>query len=68
MLGGWLGEHRGLRYALAFAGCGALVLALAAWRSPVIRNVRTLPETENIDDWMGAEAHVRQAKPALEGR
>ena len=68
LLGGWLGEHRGLRYALAFAGCGALLLARAAWRSPVIRNVRTLPETENIDDWMGAEAHVRQAKPALEGR
>ena len=68
LLGGWLGEHRGLRWALAFAGCSALLLALAAWCSPVIRNVRTLPEAESIDDWMGAEADVRPADPALEGR
>jgi MFS family permease len=66
LLGGWLGEHRGLRWSLAFAGCGALVLALAAWRSPVIRNVRTLPEAEDIDDWIGGEAHVRGTKPAFE--
>ena len=58
----WVSERKDVLSGLFF------VLALAAWRSPVIRNVRTLPETENIDDWMGAEAHVRQAKPALEGR
>jgi len=29
--------------ALGFAGCIALLLALLAWRRPVIRSVRTLP-------------------------
>jgi len=32
LLGGWLGEHLGLRFALATGGIGALVLALAGWR------------------------------------
>lgn len=43
--GGFLGEHLGLRYALGFGGGGALVLAAWAWRHPVIRQVRTLPQT-----------------------
>jgi predicted MFS family arabinose efflux permease len=43
LLGGWLGEHFGLRAALGFAGVTALLLALAAWRRPVIRSVTTLP-------------------------
>jgi predicted MFS family arabinose efflux permease len=43
LLGGWLGEHLGLRVALGFAGITALVLALIAWRRPVIRSVTTLP-------------------------
>jgi predicted MFS family arabinose efflux permease len=43
LLGGWLGEHLGLRVALAFAGVSALLLALLAWRAPVIRSVTTLP-------------------------
>ena len=43
LTGGWLGEHLGLRVALGFAGCMALLLALLAWRLPVIRSVRTLP-------------------------
>ncbi|MDP9066684.1 MAG: MFS transporter [Pseudomonadota bacterium] len=43
LLGGWLGEHLGLRVALAFAGAAAIVLAVIARRLPVIRNVRTLP-------------------------
>jgi MFS family permease len=41
--GGWLGEHYGLRATLIFASATALLLALIAWRLPVIRNVRTLP-------------------------
>lgn len=45
LLGGWLGEHAGLRSALLFAGCGGLLLAVLAWRSDVIRNVRQLPST-----------------------
>lgn len=44
LLGGWLGEHHGLRAALGFAGSGALALAVFAWRHPVIRGVRSLPK------------------------
>jgi predicted MFS family arabinose efflux permease len=43
LLGGWLGEHLGLRVALGFAGTTALLLALIAWRLPVIRSITTLP-------------------------
>jgi predicted MFS family arabinose efflux permease len=43
LVGGSLGENLGLRVALGFAGCIALLLALFAWRRPVLRNVRTLP-------------------------
>jgi hypothetical protein len=43
LLGGWLGEHLGLRVSLAFAGTTAVLLALVARRLPVIRSVRTLP-------------------------
>jgi len=43
LLGGWLGQHLGLRYALGAAGVTALLLAAAAWRVPVIRGVRALP-------------------------
>jgi MFS family permease len=43
LLGGWLGEHLGLRVALGFAGTSTLLLALLAWRRPVIRSITTLP-------------------------
>jgi Major Facilitator Superfamily len=43
LMGGWLGEHLGLRAALGFAGGTALLLALVARRLQVIRSVRTLP-------------------------
>jgi hypothetical protein len=43
LIGGWLGEHIGLRSALMFAGCTALVLAFTAWQLAVIRSIRTLP-------------------------
>jgi MFS family permease len=43
LLGGWLGEHLGLRVALGFAGTTALLLALVAWRLAVIRSITTLP-------------------------
>jgi MFS family permease len=43
LLGGWLGEHFGLRAALDFSGVTALLLAFTAWRLPVIRSVKTLP-------------------------
>ena len=66
LIGGWLGEEFGLRSALTFAGCGALLLALAAFRAPVIRKVLTLPQAEREHDWIGAEADVRPARPAVE--
>ena len=62
LLGGWLGEHAGLRWSLAFAGGAALLLAVVAWSVPVIRNVRTLPKPENLDAWIGGEADVRPAR------
>jgi MFS family permease len=43
LLGGWLGEHLGLRAALGFAGSTAVLLALVAGRLHAIRSVRTLP-------------------------
>ena len=43
LIGGWLGDHVGLRVALAFAGGTALVLAAVASRLRVIRSVKTLP-------------------------
>ena len=43
LIGGWLGEHLGLRSALAFAGLGACLLAALAWRHGPIREVRELP-------------------------
>jgi MFS family permease len=43
LLGGWLGEHFGLRSALLFAGVTVLLLAVIAWRQPVIRSTRVLP-------------------------
>ena len=66
LLGGWLGEHIGLRAALAFAGGTALLLAGVAWRQPVIRGVKVLPRPESHDDWVGAEADVRATRALTE--
>jgi MFS family permease len=43
LIGGWLGEHVGLRAALGFAGFSSSLLAIIAWYLPVIRSVTTLP-------------------------
>jgi MFS family permease len=48
LLGGWLGEHYGLRSSLVFAGGSALALAALAWRQPVIRTTRVLPSVETL--------------------
>jgi len=58
LIGGWLGEHVGLRASLAFSGGTALLLAWAAWRHPVIRGVRRLPQPEDAQAALGAEASV----------
>jgi MFS family permease len=46
LLGGWLGEHHGLRASLWFAGGTALLAVLLASWHPLIRSVRALPEAE----------------------
>ncbi len=59
LLGGWLGEHVGLRAALGFAGGVSLLLVLVAWRLPMIRGLKRLPEAERESEWLGLEADVR---------
>jgi predicted MFS family arabinose efflux permease len=58
LLGGWLGEHLGLRVSLGFAGCTAVLLAVVARRLEVIRSVRTLPtlKAEAITPYSAAAA------------
>jgi len=53
LLGGWLGEHLGLRVALGFAGVSALVLMLVASRQAVIRETRALPRPP--EEWRDAD-------------
>ena len=64
LLGGWLGEHVGLRASLAAAGAGSLLLALVCTRVGVVRRVRGLPKpvepVEPGDGLLGAEADLGQ--------
>ncbi|MGA3159297.1 MAG: MFS transporter [Steroidobacteraceae bacterium] len=57
LLGGWLGTQFGVRSALSFAGWTAILLALLAWRMPIIRSVRTLPSlrAEAVTPWSSDE-------------
>jgi predicted MFS family arabinose efflux permease len=43
LIGGYVGEHVGLRASLALAGLGAVLLTLFAWRSTVMMGTRSLP-------------------------
>lgn len=43
LLGGWLGEHVGLQASLWFAGGSTALLAVVAWRLPIVRSLRQLP-------------------------
>jgi MFS family permease len=45
LIGGWLGEHVGLRSALVFAGATALLTASVGWRAARLRGVRELPSS-----------------------
>lgn len=62
LLGGWLGEYVGLRSALGFAGGVSVLLVVVAWRLPLIRELKALPQPEQESDWLGAEASVRPAE------
>jgi MFS family permease len=46
LIGGWLGEHFGLRHALGFSCACALLLAVFAWRSVTIRGIKSLPQLQ----------------------
>jgi MFS family permease len=59
LLGGWLGEHVGLRASLGFAAIVSALLILVAWRMPVIRDLKVLPRAEREEEWVGGEAQVR---------
>ena len=61
LLGGWLGEHVGLRAALGFSAGVSLLLVIVAWRLPLIRELKSLPEAERESEWLGLEADVRPA-------
>ena len=43
LIGGFLGQHLGLRVPLGCAGAASMLLAVVAWRLPLIRSIRTLP-------------------------
>jgi MFS family permease len=58
LLGGWLGEHLGLRQALAFSGITSLLLAAVAWRQPLLRHLKVLPTPEHLEPALGAEAGI----------
>jgi predicted MFS family arabinose efflux permease len=59
LLGGWLGEHYGLRATLIFAGATSLLMVLVAWQVPLLRNLKSLPTPEVEEEVLGAEADVR---------
>lgn len=44
LLGGWLGEHFGLRITLGFSCVCALLLVLFAWHNKTIRGIKSLPQ------------------------
>ena len=56
LIGGWLGEHVGLRASLGFAGLGCALLTFVAWRSPVLRAVRVLPVLKDVEQGDGEAA------------
>jgi len=67
LLGGWLGDHVGLRSSLLFAGIVSVLLVAVSWRLPMIRELKSLPQPEHESDWLGAEAEPGFV-PADEGR
>ncbi len=64
LLGGWLGEHIGLRATLTVAGVTVLLVAVAAWRQPVIRATRALPADDDAAGALAAPAAALVAATA----
>lgn len=50
LLGGYVGEHFGLRYTLIGAGGFSLLLAAWAWRYSILSEVAVLPTPKSSDD------------------
>lgn len=65
LLGGWLGEHVGLRAPLAVAGVGALALAAVLSRVGVVRTVKVLPTPAGTPAGTPVEAAVAVAADPL---
>jgi MFS family permease len=55
LIGGWLGQHAGLRASLIFAAIGGLLVTLSAWRSPTLRAIKTLPALDSADASLASE-------------
>jgi len=57
LIGGFLGQHFGLRVPLGAAGAAALLLGILCWRLPLIRSIRTLPtlKAEGISPYASDE-------------
>jgi predicted MFS family arabinose efflux permease len=64
LMGGWLGEHVGLRAALVFAGALALVSALAATRVALLMRMRQLPTAADAEP--AAKPNPEEAEVARE--
>jgi MFS family permease len=60
LLGGWLAERAGLRASLLLSGGLSLLLAAVAWRLPLMRGLKALPEAERESQWLGTEAGIGQ--------
>ena len=43
LIGGWLGQHAGLRVSLEFAGLVGFLIAVVAWRNPLLQGIKSLP-------------------------
>jgi MFS family permease len=67
LLGGYMGEHFGLRSALVFAGLGAVLLALYGCRQAEIRELLELPRPDDPELALGAEASVRPNAALAQG-
>ena len=55
LIGGWLGEHVDLRASLAFSGVCGVLLTLVAWRSPLLRSIRVLPQLPDSESDVAAQ-------------